>query len=67
MKITNKISNNYIKNNCKNCPKCNSDLIYAGEPEFTGPRLLRPVYCRECRFKWDEVFIIYEICNKENK
>jgi len=65
MNITTKMSDKYVKNGGNNCPRCDSELIYLGEAEFIKFKLKRPIYCRECKFEWDELFMVSGIYNKE--
>jgi len=51
----------YIDHNGKNCPYCNSTDLHADFFETDEASCWRPVECKTCGKKWDEIYLMLSI------
>ena len=62
---TNTLLDTYLASGGQNCPFCNSYRITAEEFEDEGLTIFREIKCNDCGKKWDEVFQLEQIYEKE--
>jgi hypothetical protein len=61
MELTPKGKEYYIENNGNHCPYCDSSDLAAGSFETDESSCWRPVECKTCGRKWDEIYILSSI------
>jgi hypothetical protein len=64
--VTHEQMENYIKGGGDKCPKCESNNITGGHVEIDWNEAVQGVFCGDCEFEWDDVYILSEIRFEDN-
>jgi len=61
MELTPELKKWYIEHNGKYCPYCNSEDLSVDFFETDESSCWRPVECKTCGRKWDEIYLLVSI------